>query len=194
MVAGVSIYRDVLKSSNTRHLSLSFPKDESPLEYLNRHWSKIIDGIGETIGVERHHLAVIGYAVQVKEGGEDKPHAHLLVYSRKSQRSNRCWKTVSKAEVNKLVRAFQVEMQIDLKVTPFFNIKGWIGYLTGEQNMLADGAIVVRLPGYNCRILRSAFNRKCAANPSRAPSSRNPFSLAKARQGGGGTASLMNRS
>lgn len=162
-VSGESIYLDVFKSTDTRHLSLSFPRGESSLEYLNRHWPKIIEGIAKTVGVEWHHLAIIGYAVQVTEKGEDKPHAHLLVYSRKSQRNNHCWKVVSKAEVGELVKHFQNEMQINLKVKPYFNLKGWIGYLASEANMLADGAVVVRLPGFNLRILRSALKRKRAA-------------------------------
>lgn len=163
MVAGVSIY-SVLKSTNTRHLSLSFPRGESPLEYLNRHWSKIVDSIVKTIGVERHHVAVLGYTVMLTEKGEDKPHAHLAVFSRKSQRNGRCWKAVSRAEVKELVQRFEDEMRIDLAITPFLSMRSWVGnYIAGERNMLADGAVVVRIPGYNLRILRSAFNRKCAA-------------------------------
>jgi len=161
MVAGESIYR-VLKSSNSRHLSLSFPKGENPLEYLNRHWLKIIDGIVKTIGVERHHIAVFGYTVMMTEKGEDKPHAHLAVFSRKSQ-NGRCWKVVSKVEVRGLVQRFQDEMRINLKVTPFLSMETWVGnYIAGERNMLAEGAVVVRLPGFNTRIVRSAFNRRSA--------------------------------
>jgi len=156
MVLGESMYR-VFKSSNTRHLTLSFPVGENPLEYLNRHWTKVVGSIVKTIGVKLRHIAILGYVVV--DAARKKPHAHLLVYSRKERRGGRCWKVVSKAEVKKLVHHFQVEMQINLKVTPFFNFGGWVDYITGDHNLLAAGFMTMRLPVYNPRILRSAAKR-----------------------------------
>lgn len=157
IVLGESMYR-IFKSSNTRHLTLAFPVGENPLEYLNRYWSKITGGIAKTIGVELRHIAILGYVVV--DEARKKPHAHLLVYSRKERKRSRCWKAVSKVEIGKLVDQFQKEMQINLKVTPFFYFPGWVDYITGHHNLLANGFTTIRIPTYNPRILRSAAKRK----------------------------------
>lgn len=156
-VLGVSIYR-VFKSTNTRHFSLAFPVGENPLEYLNRYWTKIIGSITKTVGVESRHIAILGYVTVDK--ARKKPHAHMLVYSRKERKGGRCWKSVSRVEVERLVRLFKDEMQVNLKVTPFFHFAGWVDYLTGDRNLLADGFTTTRLPVYNASILRIAAKRK----------------------------------
>ena len=151
-----SIY-GVLKGTNTRHVTLSFRKGENPLERLSRQWWDVVDGIASGIGVQRCHLVIFGYTVCDPQ--REKPHAHLLVYSRKSQRNGKCWKVVSRKQIKEMARVFRDNLGINLEVTPFFNLRGWLGYLAGEKNMLLPGATVVRLPVWNEKILRSACNR-----------------------------------
>ena len=131
------------KAHSTRHFSISFPEGSNPLEHLSRTMQDILATTAETVGILPYQLTAEGYTVTL---GGRKPHCHLLVHSKRSKKTNRCWNNVSKEAIENLQKKIKQNLNLDLKVTPTFDALGWFDYVHGEKNLLACNAVVVKIP------------------------------------------------